>query len=245
MLRRLDIGSEVESLTDLYLGDVRQAEGRPWVMLNMISTLDGATAIDGRSSSIGGTDDLAVFKAIRSVPDVILVGAGTVAAEDYSPVTLDEERRAARVERGLTEVPTLAIVSGRLSIDPEARVFAHPEFKPMVLTSTEASPAKLAMLGDAADVAILPSLQPSDILHHLGAARVVLLEGGPSLNGQFAANGLLDEVNLTVASAIAGGSSRRIVDGEPVEPLLAMTVDRVLRGDQELFVRCLTDRSSV
>ncbi|MEA1902079.1 MAG: dihydrofolate reductase family protein [Actinomycetota bacterium] len=237
MIKKIDSSSEVESLLDLYLGDRRRVEGRPWVMLNMISTVDGATAIDGRSSSIGGADDSEVFRAVRAVPDVILVGAGTVSAEDYQPVTLDDERREARTKLGMSEVPTLAIISGRLSIDPDARVFSNPEHKPMVITSTNASPAKLAMLGDAADVVILPSLEPPAVLQHLGAANVVLIEGGPTLNGQFAAAGLIDEVNLTVASKIASGDSRRIIQGDPVSPAQDMVVDRVLAGDKELFLR--------
>jgi riboflavin biosynthesis pyrimidine reductase len=178
-----------------------------------------------------------MFRAIRAVPEVILVGAGTVNAEDYRPVSLDEERRSAREAAGLTAVPTLAIVSGRLSIDPEARVFANPEYKPMVITSTTASPAKLAMLGDAADVAILPSLSPDDILAHLGAAKVVLLEGGPTLNGEFAEAGLIDEINLTIASKVVGGDSTKIISS--LEPIVSppMRIDRVLAGDEELFVR--------
>ena len=237
MIERLEGRGPVMSLLDLYFGDSRVAAGRPWVMLNMVSSLDGATAVDGRSSSLGGSDDTKVFSAIRAMPDVILVGAGTVSAEDYRPVSLDEERRERREAAGLAAAPTLAIVSGRLSIDPEARVFSNPDYKPMVITSTAASPAKLAMLGDAADVAILPSLTPADVLTHLGAARVVLLEGGPTLNGEFAAAGLIDEINLTIASKVVGGDSRRIISGlEPIADL-SMKVDRVLTGEEEIFVR--------
>jgi len=239
MIRNLNRSDEVESLLDVVMSEQRQVDDRPWVMLNMISTLDGATAIDGRSSSIGGPDDSKMFKAIRAVPDVILVGAGTVTAEDYRPVVLDEERRSARSDKGMSEAPTLAIVSGRLSIDPDARVFGDPDHKTLIITSTEANPSKLALIGDAADVAILPSLDPETILNHLGAARIVLVEGGPSLNGQFVAAGLVDEVNLTIASKIGSGDSRRIIHGLAAEPPLDMTIDRVLQGEEELFLRYL------
>jgi len=239
MIRNLNRSDEVDSLLDVVMSEQRQVDGRPWVMLNMISTLDGATAIDGRSSSIGGPDDSKMFKAIRAVPDVILVGAGTVTAEDYRPVVLDEERRSARSDKAMSEAPTLAIVSGRLSIDPDARVFGDPDHKTLIITSTEANPSKLALIGDAADVAILPSLDPETILNHLGAARIVLVEGGPSLNGQFVAAGLVDEVNLTIASKIGSGDSRRIIHGLAAEPPLDMTIDRVLQGEEELFLRYL------
>lgn len=224
---------------DLYLSDERSLPDRPWVMLNMVASLDGGTAVDGKSSSLGDHDDMQVFKAIRAVPDVILVGSGTVGAEDYRPVSLDEARRGRRLEMGMTATPTLAIVTGRLSIDPEARVFSNPDYKAMIITGTRADPTRLMMLGDAADVAILDDLSPASILQHLGAAGVVLLEGGPTLNGDFAKAGLIDEINLTIAPSVLSGESRRIISGDALDPPMEMTVDRVLHGDDALFVRYL------
>lgn len=236
MLRSLSTGSPVETL-DRVLAEERSHSERPWVMLNMVSSIDGATAIGGRSTGLGDDDDREMFQAIRAVPDVILVGAATVAAENYRPVTLDEERRRRRVAMGKPPTPTLAIVTGRLSVDPEARVFSDPEHKPLIITGTRANPSRLALLGDAADVAILDDLSPEGILSHLGAAGIVLLEGGPSLNGQFAGAGLLDEVNVTVGSQVVSGESKRIMTGPEADPPLGMAVDRVLRGDRDLFVR--------
>jgi len=237
MIRSAGLADTVVEPLDVVLGDEREATGRPWVMVNMISSLDGGTAVDGTSSGLGDDDDFAMFQAIRTVPDVILVGAGTVTAEDYSPVRLDSERRASRAEMGRAEAPTLAIVTGRLSIDPDAKVFSDPGYKPMIITSTEADPSKLMMLGDAADVVILQSLDPSTILGHLGAAQTVLLEGGPSLNGQFAAAGLIDEVNLSLAPVLIAGDSSRITRGKAMKTPQSMLVDRVLYGDRLMFIR--------
>lgn len=224
---------------DLVFSDSRRADGRPWVALNMVSSLDGGTAVDGRSSSLGDEDDYALFQALRTVPDVILAGATTVTSEDYRPVRLDGVRRARRSEEGLTETPTLAVVSGRLSVDPEARLFGDPEHKPLLMTSTSAEPGKLALLGDSADVAILPDLDPASILDHLGAARVVLLEGGPTLNGGFVAAGLVDEINVSVAPRVLSGDSARIIRGPGLAPASEWEIDRVLFGDEMLFVRYL------
>lgn len=241
MLRHVQPASDPIDPLDLYLSDERKSPDRPWVMLNMISSLDGGTAVSGKSSELGDDDDFNVFKAIRAVPDVILVGAATVTAENYRPVTLDAQRRERRVEMGLAETPTLAIVSGRLSVDPEARIFGDPEHKPLLITSTFADPAKLVLLGDSADMSVLPDLNPVTILAHLGAARVVLVEGGPTLNGQFAAAGLIDEVNLTTSPTLISGDSARITRGPAVDPPQAMRVDRVLLGERSLFVRYLRD----
>ncbi len=240
MLRRPDPTSQpVDDLVGLYLGDARSADGRPWVLVNFISSADGGTALHGKSSGLGDADDKAVFQALRAVPDVILVGSGTVEAEDYRPVVLDEERRERRLAAGLTEVPVLAIVSGRLGFDPEARVFSDPEHRPLVITGPDANPAKLAMLGDAADVVILDEVTPQRILERLGAAGVVLCEGGPTLVGQFVAAGLVDELNLTIAPTMIGGKSARIAHGDPADPPLDMHLDRYLLGDRALFLRYL------
>ena len=235
------LGTETKDINplDLLLGEERQRSERPWVMLNMIASIDGATAVDGKSTSLGDDDDREMFKAIRAVPDVILVGARTVTAEGYGPVSLDEERRARRVAKGLSEVPVLGIVTGRLSIDPEARVFSDPAYRPMVVTGTQADPSRLMMLGDAAEVVFLDDLSPASILSHLGAASVVLLEGGPSFNGQFIAAGLVDEINLTVSPKLVSGDSSRIAHGGEAKPPLDMRLDRVLPGQRALFLRYL------
>ncbi|HEX2405455.1 MAG TPA: dihydrofolate reductase family protein [Acidimicrobiia bacterium] len=239
MLRRTESGEPVEDLVGLYMNDERKAEGRPWVLINFISSADGGTAIEGKSSSLGDPDDKAVFQALRAVPDVILVGSGTVEAEDYQPVTLDEERRERRLAAGLTEVPVLAIVSGRLSFNTEARVFSDPEHRPMVITGPRADPVKLAMLGDAADVVILEEVTPAAILARLSAAKIILCEGGPTLVGQFVAGHMIDELALTIAPLLIGGRSARIAHGETADPPVEMRLDRQLIGDRSLFMRYL------
>ncbi len=242
MLRRIEpAGPPVEDLVGLYQSDHRFVEGRPWVALNFISSADGGTALEGKSTELGDDDDKAVFQALRAMPDVILVGAGTIEAEDYRPVSLDETRRERRVANGLSEVPVLAIVSGRLSLDTERRVFSDPEHMPMVITGPNADPAKLAMLGDAADVVILEELTIPTILARLGAARVILCEGGPSLAGEFVAAGLVDELNLTLSPKLIGGSSSRLARGQAADPPLDMRLDRSLMGERSLFLRYLRE----
>jgi 5-amino-6-(5-phosphoribosylamino)uracil reductase len=239
MLRRADSNEQIDDVVGLYTGDRRKTDARPWVLVNFVSSLDGGTALHGKSSSLGDEDDKTVFQALRAVPDIVLVGSGTVEAENYHPVTLDEDRRERRLAAGLTEVPVLAIVSGRLSFDPEARVFSDPEHRPMVITGPEANPAKLAMLGDAAEVIVLDDMAPGSILTRLGAAGVILCEGGPTLVGQFVAAHLVDEVNLTVAPTMISGESARMAHGREADPPLDMRLDRMLLGDRSLFLRYL------
>ncbi len=239
MFRTLGPRSEEVDVLDLYMNDTRSVEGRPWVMLNMVASIDGATALHGTSTDLGDEDDQRLFHVLRTVSDVILVGAGTVRAEDYGPVALSEEKRALREAEGRPSAPLLAIVTGRLNLDPDARVFSNSEYRPMVITSTDADPGKLALLGDAAEVVILGELTPEAILSQLGAASAILCEGGPTLNGQFVASGLVDEINVTVSPLLVSGNSYRIARGDDADPPLGMRLDRALLGERSLFLRYL------
>jgi hypothetical protein len=60
-------------------------DDRPFVRCNMISSLDGAIAVEGRSGALGGPADRRVFQVLRSLADVIVVGAGTAREEGYGP----------------------------------------------------------------------------------------------------------------------------------------------------------------
>lgn len=231
-------GEEVDPL-QLQMGYPRGREDRPWIMANFISTADGATAVDGGSTAINDEDDMKMFGAIRAVPDFIVVGAGTVRAEDYRPAVLGEKRSQARVAAGLEPQPHLVIVSGSLDMDPGMRVFGDPEHRPMILTGSRAPADRFSALSDVADVVRLEQTTASDIVHYLRMARVILCEGGPSLMGGFVAAGLIDELALTVAPMLAGGDSQRIAHGPRPDRPLDMRLDRVLFGDRSLFLRYL------
>jgi riboflavin biosynthesis pyrimidine reductase len=82
-------------------------------------------------------------------------------------------------------------------------------------------------------------MTPSAILDRLAPAQVVLLEGGPSLTGQFAVAGLVDELNLTVSPALVGGDSNRLVGHASLKPPMGMRLERVVAGDEMLFLRYL------
>jgi riboflavin biosynthesis pyrimidine reductase len=96
------------------------------------------------------------------------------------------------------------------------------------------------LLGDSAEVVILDQVTPGAIVDFLGAARVILCEGGPTLVGQFVGEHLIDEVHLTLAPTMIAGRSARIAHGAPADPPIDMRLDRALYGDRSLFLRYLT-----
>jgi riboflavin biosynthesis pyrimidine reductase len=229
-----------------YADDRRRPVGeRPWVLMNMIASLDGGTAVQGRSGALGGPADKAVFQAIRAVADLVLVAAGTVRAERYHapapPAPVVEARRA----RGQAPAPRLAIVSRRLELDESLPLFQPGQPRPIIVTTVDAPQERREDLAGRAEILTCghSEVDLADALTILRArysANVVLCEGGPSLNGALAELGLLDEVCLSVAPYAIGGDSRRIVHGAP--PLLgAMTLAHVLEEDSYLFLRYLRD----
>jgi riboflavin biosynthesis pyrimidine reductase len=232
---------EVDDVLGLVLESSRSGNRHPWVVVNMVSSLDGATAIDGKSSVLGDDDDRELFRALRTASDVILVGAGTVRAENYGPVRLSADRKERRRALGLTDVPRIAVLTGRLDLEPDARLFSDPSQRPLVLTGPASDPAKREALSELAEIVVLDDLGPEAVVDRLGDFDVVLCEGGPGLNSQLAEVGRIDDLNLTVAPLIAGGGSKRIVEGAMVEPPLEMRLDRILSGERSLFLRYLAN----
>ncbi len=221
--------------------------GRPWVLLNMAASADGATAVDGVSGAIGGAPDRAVFRAVRAIPDVILVAAGTLRAERYGPPRADDEVRSRRTTRGQAPVPRLAIVTATVDLDPDLAVFSDPAAPPLVLVPPDAShrhPARVAALEGRADV-VAAGTEPGtvDLTAALtmlsGTAGVVLAEGGPSLNGQLVAAGLLDELVMTLAPVVVSGEAARLAHGTPLPTPLDLELSWVLEEDGVLFLRYL------
>ena len=220
---------------------------RPWVMANMISTFDGAIEVGGVSGPLGGPGDKDVFGSVRAIPDVILVGSATVTAERYNPPSTSVSTRARRLANGAWPVARLAVVSAGLTFDVDLPMFQRPDQRPLVITAERAPADRLELVEERADVVVAGAdrVDLAQALMALGdlGARVVLSEGGPSLNGQLMADDLLDEMCLSVAPMAAAGEAHRIARGpEPAEPL-DFDLVQVLTEDHYLFLRYVrTDR---
>lgn len=238
--------AEVTAL-DVYGSDERPRIGdRPWVVANMVASVDGATAVDGVSGALGADGDHMVFTALRTIADVVLVASGTANAERYGPVRTDPDRTAWRAERGKPATARLGLVTGSLSLDPELPCFTADDGSwPLVVTCDDAPADRRALLSDRAEIVdVGPDQVDLDAaLRLLGdrGAEVVLTEGGPGLLGQLITLDLVDELCLTVAPMIVGGTSRRVVHGALDAPH-DFVLDRVLEHDGELLLRYLRPR---
>ncbi len=232
---------------DLYpRAERHEPPGRPWVMINMIAGIDGGTAIDGLSGGLGGPGDKAVFGAVRASCDWILVASGTARAERYRLPQPGDAARRARISAGRSPSPGLAVVSGSLDFEPDLPMLAEPPddvSRALVITGDSAPDDRVENLRRVAEVVVLPGPRPTPAgalaqLRQRGAG-VVLVEGGPSFNAQFAATGLIDELCVSIAPKVTAGASKRMVAGDqPIDPL-DFDLDWLLEHESMLFARYL------
>jgi riboflavin biosynthesis pyrimidine reductase len=239
-MRRLfpDPADDVD-LVEAYAPDV-SVDG-PFVRLNMISSLDGAISVEGRSGALGGPADGRVFTTLRAHADLILVGAGTVRAEGYGKARLDDDVQRVRVARGQSPLPPIAIVSGSLQMDWSSSFFTGPGARPLVVTTEARAAAAPSAVTDVAEVFGVGD-EHVDLAGAIAAfdergVHNVLVEGGPGINGDLARAKLIDELCLTVSPRVVGGEGPRIMAGPPLTPPYVPVVRHLLEDDGFLFLR--------
>lgn len=192
-------------------GRARRSIRRPYVIVNMVSSVDGKAQVAGSAAGIGSALDRAVMRTLRAKADAVMVGAGTLRAERLT-LGLDET--------GLRQPMGIIVSSGAENL-PMEHLLSLRDQNVVLLTGRE--------LRDAPDAGIevlraptLPSgdLDLSGALELLKENRdigVLLVEGGPSLNHALFSRGLVDELFLTVAPKLLGGKTGEtstILEGE-------------------------------
>ncbi len=179
----------------------RAPAGRPHLALNMVGSLDGGATLDGRSAGLSSDTDRELFHGLRRRYDAVMAGASTITAERYGPI----------VPGALTQ-PLAVIASASLELDPELPLLADPGSRIVVLTPSggELAPCR-------ATVAYVRGSSFASMLGRLGeehGVRSVLCEGGPTLNGLLLAEGVVDELFLSLAPLLLGQrEGLRIVAG--------------------------------
>lgn len=189
---------EAEALIAPWLARQRAAEvpsRRPRVTVKWAQTLDGrAAAADGSSKWITGQDARDDVHRRRAMADVIMVGTGTLIADDPS--------LTARATDGTLLVPAeqqpMPVVIGKRAIAGDARIREHPAIAAHGLSAP--------MQFDGSDIGLV-----LDELAAIGV-RSVFVEGGPALISSFMAEGLADEVLVYIAPSLLGGPGLAIGD---------------------------------
>jgi riboflavin biosynthesis pyrimidine reductase len=239
------------ALQELYAGGL-SFDG-PTVYANFVETLDGVVAVAEleRSNALiagGSDDDRFVMGLLRALADVVLIGAGTLRASPqgrWRPEGVFPSAKGAfaelRVQRGLSERPAVAVVTGGVSLD-----VSHPALADGGVVLTTVGGAE-SLAGTVADVVAVNDGARVDLRAALAVLRArgherVLVEAGPTTFAALVADLLVDELFLTVSPVIAGrrGAGRPgLVEG--VELLPDMHVAPALlslrRGGDHLFAR--------
>jgi len=246
------------------------ARARPHLFSNFVTTLDGVVSLNVKGHASGGdisgfsAQDRMVMGLLRAAADVVIVGAGTLSVDRHHIWTaegifpaLAREYRALRAALGKRGPPLNVIVSGSGRIDLGLPVFASGEVPALVVT-TSAGAKRLSKQKTSGAVEIRAARSGASAARGTGALRasailrevrrvspgkLILVEGGPRLLGDFYAERLLDEQFLTLAPQIAGrdAGDRRLslVMGRrfaPRSPLWGTLVD-ARRGGDHLFLR--------
>lgn len=173
---RLPLRAEAEALNRAFFS--LMARRRPWVVLKTALSLDGkAAAASGRSRWVTGPKARAAVHALRAQFDAILVGAGTVRADD-----------PALTSHGAGRDPLRVVLAGRRPLPKRARVFQGRV--PALVYRAEGAPALRAMLSDLAR-------------HGVGT---LLVEGGPTIHAAFLRAGLVDEARVFLSPKLLSGA---------------------------------------
>jgi riboflavin biosynthesis pyrimidine reductase len=254
-----------ETLARLY-GDLRMPlrASHPIVLCNFVTTLDGVVSLRVKGHAGGGdisgfnAPDRMVMGLLRAIADLVIVGSGTL-AEDRKHIwtpeaicpelgsTYKELREALRKP----ECPQNVVVTGSGEVDLRLPVFKSRLVHPLILTTTEGARrlARQRVVGPSqiravhrGDSPISASVILAEVCRAPGIQRI-LIEGGPTLLGDFFEQRLVDELFLTVAPQIAG---REFNDGRlglvmgksfaPRTPLWSCLSD-VRRSKSHLFLR--------
>lgn len=238
--------------------------GRPYVVSNFVSTIDGVVSLDELGRAGGGPvsgnspPDRMVMGLLRAVADAVIVGAGTVRATlprhlwtaGYIFPPLAGAFQQLRIALGKPDPPLTVIVTARGEIEPDRQLFQSGTAPVLIVTTPEGA-QRLGERGlpPSVRIAVVEAagrLTARSILETVGRARaseVILVEGGPHLLGDFFAERCLDELFLTLAPQIAGRDDAverpSLVAGRifaPEHPLWGTLVG-VKRGGSHLFLR--------
>jgi riboflavin biosynthesis pyrimidine reductase len=237
----------MRQLLPAYVEDVDLVEAyayppdRPWVRANMVSSLDGAAAVRGRSEALSTPADKLVFGLLRGLCDVVLVGAGTARAEGYRAPRAKPAYAQLRASHGQPPAPVLALVSRSLDLDPASQLFHGGDQRTVVVTCAASDERARARLADVADVVVAggPSVDLRSAVGQLSARglRRALCEGGPSLLADLVAAECLDELCLTLSPRFVGDAAPRITSGSAADDRATWHAASVLEEDDTLLLR--------
>ncbi|WP_406660046.1 2,5-diamino-6-(ribosylamino)-4(3H)-pyrimidinone 5'-phosphate reductase [Methanolobus sp. ZRKC3] len=193
---------------------------RPFVFINSAMSADGKISTKERKQvRISGSIDFDRMDALRASSDAIMVGIGTVLADDPSLTVKSDQRKLERRNSELFENPIRVIIDSKARTPLDADIFKKGEGRRIVVVSGSAPKERVEKLQEQA-VIIVAGKDKVDLkvamykLKDMGVNRL-MVEGGATLNWGMISAGLVDEIYTFVGNLIIGGNTApTLVDGE-------------------------------
>ncbi len=189
---------------------------RPFVFINSAMSADGKiSSFERRQVRISGQKDLGRVKLLRARSDAVMVGVGTVLADDPGLRVKSQDLRRMRSDRGLPEDPLRVVVDSRARTPPEAEVLGEGCILAVSMAATE---ERLYPLKEKCEIVVagekkVDLTELMSILKKRGVEQL-MVEGGATLNWSLIEAGLVDEISVFVGPLIIGGvGAPTLVDG--------------------------------
>ena len=193
---------------------------RPFVFINAAMSADGKiSTVERKQTRISGTEDIDRVDSLKAGSDAIMVGIGTILADNPSLTVKSESRREKRDKVGKDANPIRIVVDSTARTPVDAEILNKGEGKRIIAVSQRAILEDIDLLSKKADILICGTekVDLKELLHilWLRGLRRVMVEGGATLNWSLISEQLVDEIYTYIGNMILGGErAPTLVDGE-------------------------------
>jgi 2,5-diamino-6-(ribosylamino)-4(3H)-pyrimidinone 5'-phosphate reductase len=226
---------------------------RPYVLINMVMSVDGKVVIGDTERGLGSKTDQRLMRELRVNADIVLNGASTLRASGTSSRLGDAGLEDLRERRGMTRCPVAAVISRSGNLPLDRAFFTARDFEAVVYLSSSASRERreAAVATGRTVYEVAGGEEIPAMLRHMRReldCRVLLVEGGPTVNAQLFAFDAADEFFLTIGALVVGGEETlTVVEGAAAFPPAAVKRLQLLSAynnteTQELYLRYRASR---
>ncbi|MFM1826395.1 MAG: hypothetical protein RLZZ37_1030 [Actinomycetota bacterium] len=243
----LRISPKPEKILDLsLLPDLYSWPEKPWIRANMVQTLDGSVLDSlGSTELITNDIDKSVFRTLRQLSDVVIVGSKTASKNKYQDIKINEQNKEIRRKLKLKPNPRLAIISNNLNFDHNFFTNWQDNLPPLIYTHKE-NQIQVEKYQNLAEIVLCGQNQvdlkavKKDLIQK--SFKRILCEGGPTLLNSMFQNNLIDELDLTMQIQLSHSIEHlKIAQGPLLKPFIKLKPIHVIQHEKTLLLRYLVD----
>lgn len=241
----LRISPQPEKILDIsQLPDFYSWPEKPWIRANMVQTLDG-TVQDalGSTELITNEVDRSLFKTLRQLSDVVIVGSKTALVNKYQDIKLTEQNKEFRKKLRLPPIPRLAIITNYLNLESSFFAKWQDKLPPLIYTHNENQLAA-EKYKNVAEIVFCGKNQvdlkavKKDLIQK--SFKRILCEGGPTLLNSMFQNNLIDELDLTIQVKLSNTiDPLKLAQGPLLKPSVVLKPIQVIQHEKTLLLRYL------